>query len=109
MKMVMINYYVGLDPDVMEIIEALRICTYTRVPEAQGRISCGEPREGSHVWPGANSMLSVVVDDRTAEALMDRIESYNERAHGEGLDAFVLSVERAVWATNPASRPAPET
>jgi hypothetical protein len=63
MKMVIINYYVGLDPEVMEIIEALRICTYTKVPEAEGRVSCGEPREGSHVWPGANSTLSVVVDD----------------------------------------------
>jgi hypothetical protein len=105
MKMVLINYYVGLDSEVMEIIDALRICTYTRIPEAEGRISCGEPREGSHVWPGSNSTLFVVVDDPTAAALMDRIESYNGKGHGEGLDACVLGVERAVWAVDPAGRP----
>jgi hypothetical protein len=98
MKMVLINYYVGLDAEVKEILDSLGICTYTRIPEAEGRISCGSPRESSHVWPGANSTLFAVVDDGMAAALMDKVVSYNADAQGEGFDAFVLNVERAVWA-----------
>jgi hypothetical protein len=98
MKMVLMNYYVGVDDEVKEILASLGICTYTRVPEVEGRISCGEPREGSHVWPGANSTLFVVLDDTEAGELVRRIESFNAGAPGEGVDAYVLGVERKVEA-----------
>jgi hypothetical protein len=96
MKMVLMNYYVGVDDEVKEILNRLGVCTYTRVAEVEGRISCGEPREGTHVWPGANSMLFAVLDDSKADELLERIESYNADAPGEGVDAYVLGVERKI-------------
>jgi hypothetical protein len=98
MKMVLMNYYVGIDAEVKEILAKLDICTYTRLPEAEGRISCGEPRENSHVWPGANSALFAVLEDTGAESLMREIEEFNATAHGEGIDAYVLEVSRRVLA-----------
>jgi hypothetical protein len=98
MKMVLLNYYVGMDDEVKDILTTLGVCTYTRFPEVEGRISCGEPRENSHVWPGSNSALFVVVDDGLADSLLQRIESFNAEASGEGIDAYVLDVLRSVVA-----------
>jgi hypothetical protein len=55
MKLILMTYYVGVHNEVMEILERLDVCTYTRWREVDGRVSCGEPRESSHVWPGSNS------------------------------------------------------
>lgn len=98
MKLVLMTYYVGMDNEVKEILGELGICTYTRFPDVEGRISCGEPRENSHVWPGSNSALFVVVDDDQAERLVQRIETFNAAARGEGVDACVLDVVRTIEA-----------
>jgi hypothetical protein len=101
MKLVLMTYYVGIHHDVMEILGDLGICTYARWREIEGRISCGEPREGTHVWPGTNSALMVVVDDTVAETLVRRLESANESKQDEGVDAYVLDVARTVTAGPP--------
>jgi len=98
MKMVLINYYVGIDDEVKELLNRHGVCTYTRLPEVEGRISCGEPRENSHVWPGSNSVLFAVLEDAEADRLVVAIESFNEAAHGEGVDAYVMEVSRRVLA-----------
>ena len=98
MKMVLLNYYVGVDDEVKEILTGLGICTFTRFPEVEGRISSGEPRDGSHVWPGSNSTLFVVVEDGVADSLARKVEEFNATAPGEGVDAYVLDVVRRVVA-----------
>jgi hypothetical protein len=98
MKMVLLNYYVGIDTEVKEILAKLEVCTYTRFPEVEGRISCGEPRENSHVWPGANSTLFAVLDDGAADNLVRELESFNASVQGEGVDAYVMEVSKRVLA-----------
>ena len=98
MKMVFLNYYVGMDDEVKEILTALGVSSYTRFPEVEGRISCGEPREGSHVWPGSNSTMLVVVEESVADSLIRKVEEFNAAALGEGIDAYVLDVSRSVVA-----------
>ena len=95
MKLVVMNYYIGMHLDVKEMLERLSVCTYTRFPEVEGRISCGEPRENSHVWPGSNSVMFVWVDDPTAEKLLSAVESFNKTVHGEGVDAYVMDVSKS--------------
>ena len=106
MKMVLMNYYVGMDDEVKEILDQLGICTFTRLAEVEGRISCGEPREGSHVWPGANSTLFAVVEDSKADSLLREVEKFNETSPGEGIDAFVFGIDRAVWSGDPSAEAA---
>ena len=98
MKMVLLNYYVGTHDEVKEILTALGISNYTRFPEVEGRISCGEPREGTHVWPGSNSTLFVVVEDDGVDSLVRRVEEFNATTHGESVDAYMLDVVRSVVA-----------
>lgn len=104
MKMVLLNYYVGVDDEMKEILADLGICTYTRFPEVEGRISCGEPREGSHVWPGSNSTMLVVVEDDVGDSLVRRVEEFNATAPGEGIDAYALDVSRRVLAGDSGGR-----
>ena len=101
MKLVLMTYYVGIHNEVMGVLDGLGVCTYTRWREVDGRVSCGEPRDGSHVWPGANSALMAVVDDETAGRLLGEIERFNAGREGEGIDASVLEVARQVWAEAP--------
>lgn len=98
MNMVFLNYYVGIDDEVMEILTALGISTYTRFPEVEGRVSGGEPRERTHVWPGSNSTMLVVVEEGVADLLVRKVEEFNAGAFGEGIDAYVLDVSRSVVA-----------
>lgn len=98
MKMVVMNYYVGADLEVREILAKVGVRAYSRIPDVEGRLSGGDPRENSHVWPGVNSTLFAVVDDDVADGLVREIESYNSSAHGEGIDAYVLDVVGTVTA-----------
>jgi len=97
-KLVLMTYYVGVHDEVMEMLDKLGICTYTRWREVEGRISCGEPREGTHVWPGMNSALFVVVKKELAESLVSDIEEFNRQNTDQGIDAYVLDVARKVTA-----------
>jgi hypothetical protein len=98
MKLVLLVYYVALQNEMMELLAKLNLCTYTRVPEVQGRISCGDPREDSHVWPGVNSILLVPVDDDKVDALLRAVEGFNQGRVGEGADAYVLDIAKSVSA-----------
>ncbi|MCK4408932.1 MAG: hypothetical protein KAW67_02535 [Candidatus Eisenbacteria sp.] len=98
MKMVFLNYYVGVDDEVKEILTALGVRAYTRFPETEGRTTCGEPREKTHVWPGSNSTMFVVVEEGVADSLVRKVEEFNAAAFGEGIDAYVLDVSRSVVA-----------
>jgi hypothetical protein len=98
MKLVLLTYYVGVHNEVMEFIEKHGICTYTRWREVEGRISCGEPREGTHVWPGVNSALFVVVEADRANSLIAEIEEFNRGSGDQGIDVYVLDVARKVTA-----------
>jgi hypothetical protein len=98
MKMILMVYYIGLHNELLEMLESLGVCTYTRWREVEGRISCGDPRDGSQVWPGTNSVLMVTVADGEVDSLLGRLEAFNRGRTGEGVDAYVLDVGRALSA-----------
>jgi hypothetical protein len=98
MKMVLMVYYVGIHEEVMEMLDELGVCTYTRWREVEGRISCGDPREGTQIWPGTNSAVMVVVEDGVVDSLLRRLAVFNRDREGEGVDAYVLDVGRVVAA-----------
>ena len=98
MKLLLLNYYVGIHQEVMELLDRAGVRTYTRWTEVEGRISGREPRENSHVWPGTNSAMMIVVEERVADELVREIESFNAGSQDEGVDVYVLAVERALTA-----------
>lgn len=101
MKLVFMTYYVGMHRDVREILDGCGVTSYTHWDEVTGRLSCGEPREGTDVWPGFNSALQAVLRDQTAAKLDAAIREYNAAQRGdERIDACFLEVHSAIRAAD---------
>ena len=101
MKMVFMTYYIGMHRDVREILEKCGITSFTHWAEVTGRLSCGEPREGTDVWPGYNTALQAVLREQTAEKLTVAIHEYNASQRGdERIDAFFLDVQSTIRAAD---------
>lgn len=101
MKLVFMTYYVGMHQDVREILASCGIKSYTHWEEVTGRLSCGEPREGTDVWPGYNTALQAVLRDETAVKLDAAIREYNATQRGdERVDACFLEVQSAIRAAD---------
>ncbi len=101
MKLVFMTYYVGMNRDVREMLETCGIKSFTQWAQVTGRLSCGEPREGSDVWPGYNTALQAVLREETAEKLDAAIREYNAAQRGdERIDAFFLDVASTIRAAD---------
>jgi len=95
------TYYVGMHRDVREILEDCGIKSYTHWDEVTGRLSCGEPREGTDVWPGYNSALQAVLREETALKLDAAIREYNAAQRGdERIDAYFLEIASVIRAAD---------
>ena len=95
------TYYVGMHRDVREILDGCGITSYTHWYEVTGRLSCGEPREGTDVWPGYNSALQAVLREETARKLEAAIRDYNAAQRGdERIDAYFLEIHSAIRAAD---------
>ncbi|MFH1866186.1 MAG: PG0541 family transporter-associated protein [Candidatus Eisenbacteria bacterium] len=101
MKLVFMTYYVGMHQEVMEILAACGIASYTHWDEVTGRLSCGEPREGSDVWPGYNTALQAVLREETAKKLEAAILEHNAAQRGdERIDACFLETHSVIRAAD---------
>ena len=101
MKLVFMTYYVGMHQDVREILTACGITSYTHWGEVTGRLSCGEPREGSDVWPGYNTALQAVLREETAKKLEAAILEYNAAQRGdERIDACFFEAQSVIRAAD---------
>ena len=49
MKLVFMTYYVAMHAEVMEFMRTCGVRSYTQWKEVTGRLSCGDPREGTDV------------------------------------------------------------
>ncbi len=95
------TYYVGMHRDVREILEDCGIRSVTHWAEVTGRLSCGEPREGSDVWPGYNTALQAVLREETAKRLETAIREHNAAQRGdERIDAYFLEISSAIRAAD---------
>ncbi|MBD3368534.1 MAG: hypothetical protein GF405_10270 [Candidatus Eisenbacteria bacterium] len=98
MKLIQMTYYVGIHEEVLEILREFDVSVLNRWPGVHGRISGKDPREESHVWPGANSVVEFCIDDDRVDAVLERIRDYNRQGGDRGIDANVLDVVKCVRA-----------
>jgi hypothetical protein len=96
MKLAMIIYGTPIDPDVMEILEALELQSYTKWREVLGRGRAAGPRLDTHVWPGTNAVVMLALPDDRVAALIDALRPLKERLSHEGLKLYLLPAEEAL-------------
>ena len=101
MKLVFMTYYAGMHEEVMELLGETGIENYTYWGEVQGRLSSGDPREGSQIWPGYNSALQAVLGEESAERLIEKIGAFNgERRGADRIDAHFIDLALSIRAAS---------
>jgi len=96
MKLAMIIYGAPIEPDVMEILEALELQSYTKWREVLGKGRTSGPHLDTHVWPGTNAVVMLALPDDRVTALIDALRPIKERLSHEGLKLYLLPVEEAL-------------
>jgi hypothetical protein len=92
-KLVLIAYGSGLEPDVAEVIRASGAGGYTRWERAVGSGRSGGTHLDTHVWPDFNHVAAVVTDEAAVAAIMSGIRELRKTEGARGVKAFVLPVE----------------
>ena len=70
MKMILITYNEAIDEEVTETLEASEIRHFTKWTKVLGSGHSGGMRLNTHIWPGANNALALVVADDKARDVM---------------------------------------
>ncbi|MDR1673544.1 MAG: hypothetical protein LBS09_08835, partial [Bacteroidales bacterium] len=67
---------------------------FTQWQTVKGRGSDkGEPHYGSHTWPGMNTAVLAIMDDKKVPDLLNDLHELDESAEQQGLKAFVWTVD----------------
>jgi hypothetical protein len=62
----------GVEPDVLEVLQARGLEHFTRFADVSGAGETGR-REGNPIWPGLNTVLFLVMENDQIQPLIDRL------------------------------------
>lgn len=98
MKCITAFYNVATDDEIMEILNDVGIEEYSKIPRCQGKGLITGPRLDSHVWPGFNITLIIVVNAATASKLMIALQAFRDGPTGRrtGIYAYQTAVEASL-------------
>ncbi len=97
MKMVFIAYYVGLEDELMELLNSLAINEFTKWEKVLGQGQTSGPHLGTHIWPKTNALLALALNDQKVPPLLDKIKNLKGSLLGqEGIKAFIWPLEEIV-------------
>ncbi len=93
MKLVLVAYTEAIDDALMDVCTEAGAETYTKWTKVLGVGGASGPHLASHIWPKANNVIAICVDDAVATELMKGIRRLREKFRHEGVKAFVLPVD----------------
>lgn len=93
MKMIMVAYNEALDEEVMELLRSCGQAEFTKWTRTLGWGAQSEPHLMTHVWPKANNVLMVCVEDARASRIMAAVRERRSRLAKEGFKAFAWTVD----------------
>lgn len=91
MKLLFIVYNEALDGEVENMLRANGLNWFTKWTRVYGRGRSSGPHLGTHVWPKANSVRLIAVDDDSVAAnVMQAVRQLRNTLGHEGIKAFVV-------------------
>ncbi len=93
MKLVLIAYGAGLEPEVAELVRSAGAAGFTRWERAVGSGRSGGPHLDNPVWPDFNHVTAVVADEATAGRVMAGVRDLRMKEGTRGVKAFMLPVD----------------
>lgn len=95
MKAIFVIYNQVLEEDLQDLLNQIGQRGFTRWDDIRGRGSDdGEPRMGTHTWPGMNGALMCMVEDERADEVIKAFRELDKE--GRGLRAFAWDVQSVV-------------
>ena len=94
MKFLVIAYNESIDDEVMSALSVVGSeCCYTKWRKVLGRGRKSGPHLDSHVWPKANNVLAVALEDDQCRALMKEVYRLRAELGHHGIKAFQFPLE----------------
>lgn len=93
MRMLLITYNEAIDGEVMEILKANSVESYTKWTKVLGKGSTSGPHLLTHVWPKANNVVVVGIQDEQAEKVLEGVRHLRKTLGREGVKAFLIPLE----------------
>ena len=90
-KLAFLVFDQGVEPDVMAVLEDMRIQHYTRWTDAFGSGETGT-KEGSPIWPGLNTVLMIYLPAEKVSPLVEKLHLVR--------DSFVVTPGMKVLVTD---------
>ncbi len=98
MKAITVIFNISVEEVMLERIKACGVESFTLWPRIMGQGPGTEPRMDSHVWPGANAGLVMVLEDELARKVMSCLREFSVSAEGRlaGVFAYQTAVEEVI-------------
>lgn len=96
MKMFLIVYSREADEDILAAFKSSGITEYTKMQEVQGEGKETEPKLGTHIWPGINNILFLVLEDHDVPQAKDLIKKLKQERPRAGIRGFLIPLEDCV-------------
>jgi len=96
MKMLFVIYSREADEDVVSAFKSAGMRGYTKMEAVRGEGQESEPKLGTHIWPGTNNVLLVVVEDEEAKQAVELIRNFKKEHPRAGLKGFLLPLEDCI-------------
>lgn len=92
--LVLVVYNEAVDEEVEKLLAEVGIESFTKWRGVLGKGKHGGTRLGTNIWPGANNAIAIVTDEKTSNALLEKVRQLRatETARA-GIKAFLLPVE----------------
>lgn len=95
MKAIFVIYNQVLEQDLEDLLDKIAQRGFTRWDDIRGRGSDdGEPRMGTHTWPGLNGALLCMVEEERVDEVIKAFRELDKE--GRGLRAFAWDVQSVV-------------
>jgi len=99
MKIAFVVYHDVLEDRVIQILDELKIDSYTKWENATGKFHGGDPLLGTRTYPGYESVrLIPFTEDDAITALVSKLEEFNSKAVKsiDEIRMFLLPLEKIV-------------
>jgi hypothetical protein len=93
MKMFLIVYSLEADEDVVAAFKSSGITGYTKMQEVRGEGRETEPKLGTHIWPGMNNILFLVLGDDEVPPIKELIKRLKQEYPRADLKGFLIPLE----------------
>lgn len=96
MKAIFIIFNPALEEIIMNSLKTSGADKYTKIPYMLGVGGHSEAHLDTHIWPGNNIGILVVIKDEKVKAITSSIKKIKKEYLKDGVKAFVMPIEEEI-------------